>query len=290
MHTPDVKSFFDPITSTWTYIIWSEESTNRNCTVIDSVLDYDINSGQVSTTSADLVIKFIKEQNLTLEWILETHIHADHLTASAYLKKQLGGKSGITKRIVKVLETWQEIFHNEQDTPLDGSQFDYLFSDNEEFKIGNLSAKIIATPGHTPADTCFLIGNKVFVGDAIFLPDIGSGRCDFPNGSASDSFDSIQELLSLPDSYQLYVGHDYPPSGVRSAECVTSVSEQKIKNIRAKNGISKDEYVAKRTKDDIGKPVPKLLFPSIQVNLRAGNFGNSTNEKQYIKIPVSMSF
>lgn len=287
MKNPDVKSFFDSTTATWTYIVWHEESANRNCAVIDSILDFDISSGKVSTTSADLLINFIREKNLKLEWILETHIHADHLTAANYLKEKLGGKTGVTNRIVKVLKTWEKILNNSEDTPLTGEQFDHLFTDDEEFKIGELTAKIIATPGHTPADSCFVIGETIFVGDAIFLPDIGSGRCDFPNGSADDSFDSAQKLLSFPDSTKLYIGHDYPPAGVREAQYLTTVAEQKAKNIRLKNEISKKEFVEKRIRDDAGKPVPKLLFPALQVNLRAGTFGQKDGEAYYIKIPVS---
>ncbi len=287
MKNPNVKSFFDPTTFTWSYVVWCESSTNRNCAVIDSVLDFDISSGKVSITSADLIVNFIREKNLTLEWILETHIHADHLTAANYLKEKLGGKTGVTNRIVAVLKTWEKIFDNSADTPLTGEQFDHLFADNEEFKIGELSAQVLATPGHTPADTSFLIGETIFTGDAIFLPDIGSGRCDFPNGNAEDSFDSAQKLLSFPDFYKLYIGHDYPPAGIREAECVTTVGEEKAKNIRLRNEISKQEFVEKRRRDDEGKPVPKLLFPSLQVNLRAGRFGAARNGTNYIKIPVT---
>ena len=283
MQKPDVKSFFDKATSTWTYVVWSEESKNKNCAVIDSVLDYDIFSGRTSTESADKIINFIKEKNLNLQWILETHIHADHLTAASYLKEKLGGKIAISNRIIAVLKTWQEIFHNEVDTPLSGEQFDHLFVDDEEFKIGEISAKIIATPGHTPADTTYIIGDCAFVGDAIFLPDVGTGRCDFPNGSAADSFDSVQKILSLLDSQKIYVGHDYPPSaGGRGEECLTTVAKQKAKNIRVHSGISKDEFVNKRNRDDIGKAVQKLLFPSLQVNLRAGKFGQKTADMQSI--------
>lgn len=283
----EVKSFFDNATATWSYIVWNAEGKNKNCAIIDSVLDYNISSGRVSTVSADLLINFIKEQNLTLEWILETHIHADHLTAANYLKEKLGGKTGVSKRIVAVLKTWQEIFHNEKDTPLTGEQFDYLFEDDEEFNIGDLKAKIIATPGHTPADTSYVIEDVIFVGDAIFLPDVGTGRCDFPNGSAADSYDSVQKLLTFPDNYKIYVGHDYPPTSARNAECLTTVAKQKENNIRVNKGISKDQYVSKRNKDDIGKEVPKLLLPSLQVNLRAGRFSRDENGEEYVKIPVN---
>jgi glyoxylase-like metal-dependent hydrolase (beta-lactamase superfamily II) len=286
MNKLEIKGFFDKNTSTWTYIVWSEQDVSRKCAIIDSVLDYDISSGKISTNSADLLISFIKEKNLTLEWILETHIHADHLTAAGYLKDQLGGKTGITKRISKILKTWQKILNNQSDTPLTGEQFDYLFAENEEFKIGNFSAKIISTPGHTPADSCFVIGESIFVGDTIFLPDVGTGRCDFPDGSASDSFDSIKKIFSFPDHYKIYVGHDYPPNN-REVAYVTTVREQKNKNIRANEQIRKEIFTQKRNSDDLGKSVPKLLFPAIQVNLRAGRFGNFENGTQYIKIPIS---
>ena len=283
----EVKSFFDHATATWSYIVWNSEGENKNCAIIDSVLDYNISSGCVSTNSADLLISFIKEQNLTLEWILETHIHADHLTAANYLKEKLGGKTGVSKRIVAVLKTWQEIFHNEKDAPLTGEQFDYLFEDDEEFNIGDLKVKIIATPGHTPSDISYVIEDNIFVGDAIFLPDVGTGRCDFLNGSSADSYDSVQKLLSFPDGYKIYVGHDYPPTSARNAECLTTVAKQKEHNIRVHQGISKDQYVSKRNKDDIGKEVPELLLPSLQVNLCAGKFSRDENGEEYIKIPVN---
>jgi glyoxylase-like metal-dependent hydrolase (beta-lactamase superfamily II) len=287
MQKPDIKSFFDPATATWTYVVWSEESKNKNCAIIDSVLDYDVYSGRSSTNSADQIINFIKEKNLTVEWILETHVHADHLTASKYLKEKLGGKIAISNHITTILKTWQEIFHNEIDTPLSGEQFDHLFADDEVFKIGDLEAKILYTPGHTPADTSYVIGDSIFVGDAIFLPDVGSGRCDFPGGSAEDSFDSSRKILSFPNSYKIYVGHDYPEEKSREAQSFATVEEQKAKNIRFRDGISKNEFVEKRKKDDIGKSVPKLLLPSIQVNLRAGSFGKKIQGEQYIKLPLN---
>ena len=286
MTNPEVKAFFDEVTFTWTYIVWEKNSANKKCAVIDSVLDYDIFSGRTSTTAADKVISFIKEEGLELEWILETHIHADHLTAAQYIKKKLGGKTAISENILKVLKTWQGIFNNnEDDTPLNGSQFDYLFKTDEVFKIGNLDAKIINTPGHTPADTTYIIGECIFAGDVVFMPDIGSGRCDFPEGSAKDSYNSIQILFSFPDAYKIYVGHDYPEG--REAQCVASVKEQKENNKMLNQNISKNEFITKRETSDKNKAVPKLLLPSIQVNLRGGSFGEKTNGVQYIKVPVN---
>lgn len=286
MIKPDVRGFFDPVTATWSYVVWAEGHEDRRCAIIDSVLDFDIHSGRTKTDSADRVVEFIRKKGLDVEWILETHIHADHLTGSRYLKDSLGGKTAISKHILKVLETWQPVFHNEQDTPLEGYQFDHLFEDNEEFTIGPLTARIIHTPGHTPADTTYIIGDAVFVGDAMFLPDVGTGRCDFPGGSAEDSFESSRKILALPDEYRMYVGHDYPPEGKRGPQCMATIAEQKAGNIRVHEGITREAYVAKRNKDDEGKDVPKLLLPSIQVNLRGGEFGDATEGVRYIKIPV----
>ena len=284
---PDVKEFFDHDTFTWSYIVYSKNSNNKKCAIIDSVLGYDISSGRTNTKSADLIINFIEENGLDLEWILETHIHADHLTAAQYIKSKLGGKTAISKHIIKVLKTWIPILNIQDDTPDDGSQFDHIFEDDELFNIGDLKAQVIHTPGHTPADTSYIIGNSIFVGDAMFLPDVGTGRCDFPDGSSRDSYISSQKLLSLPDDYIMYVGHDYPPAG-RSPESNATIIEQKTENIRINKLITKDEYITKRDSDDKGKPVPKLLLPSIQVNLRAGDFGKKSNGTQYIKIPIDM--
>ncbi len=287
-NNPTVRGFFDSVTATWTYVVYLEGGEDKRCAIIDSVLDYDIHSGRTHTYSADRVIDFVQSKELVVEWILETHIHADHLTASAYLKQKLGGKTAISKHILKVLETWEPIFHNEHDTPLTGYQFDYLFEDGETFTVGALDAKIIHTPGHTPADTTYIIGDAIFVGDSMFLPDVGTGRCDFPGGSAEDSYNSSQKLLALPDEYRMYVGHDYPPQGVRPPQCMVRVEEQKKHNIRVNDGVTKEQYISKRNKDDEGKDVPKLLLPSIQVNLRAGCFGQDTKGVRYIKLPVDV--
>lgn len=285
MIKPSVKGFFDPVTATWTYVVWADGHEDKRCAVIDSVLDYDLYSGRTKTESADRVIDFVRRKGLSVEWILETHIHADHLTGSQHVKKHLGGKTAISRHILKVLETWQPIFHNEVDTPLDGYQFDHLFADDEDFTVGPLQARIIHTPGHTPADTTYIIGDAVFVGDAMFLPDVGSGRCDFPGGSAGDSYDSSRKIFSLPDAYRMYVGHDYPPKG-RQPHCMAMIGEQKRANVRLHEGVGKNDFVDRRTRDDTGKDVPQLLLPSIQVNLRAGSFGAPQQGVQYVKLPV----
>lgn len=283
---PDVMGFYDEVTATWSYVVWDNNHIAKPCAIIDSVLDYDPDAGRTSTRSADRIIRFIRENHLLPEWILETHIHADHLTASAYLKNRLGGKTAISKHILKVIETWEPVFNSPGDTPRTGYQFDKLFDDDERFRIGNIDARIFHTPGHTPADTTYLIGDALFVGDAIFLPDIGTGRCDFPGGDAADSYDSTRKIFALPDDSRLFVGHDYPPAH-RGPACLTTVGEQKKSNTRVHEGITKDEYVTRRKQDDAGKPVPKLLLPSIQVNLRAGGFGEPVNDVQYIRIPLN---
>lgn len=282
---PDVMGFFDPETATWSYVAWDASLPEKPCAIIDSVLDFDLPSGRSATASADRIIRFVQDNNLRVDWILETHIHADHLTASAYLKEKLGGKTAISKHILKVIETWEPVFNSPADTPRSGYQFDHLFNDDEVFSIGSIQARIFHTPGHTPADTTYLVGDALFVGDAIFLPDVGTGRYDFPGGSAADSYDSTRKLFSLPDDTRLFVGHDYPPA-TRGPACMTTVGEQKKANVRVHEGITRDEYVQKRTGDDAGKAVPKLLLPSIQVNLRAGHFGDAQNGVRYVKIPV----
>jgi len=284
MVRPSVEGFYDSVTATWSYVVWEAGSTDKRCAIIDSVLDFDIFSGRTAFASADKIVAFVQAQGLAVQWHLETHIHADHLTAAHYLKQKLGGKTGISRHILSVLKTWAPILQNEADTPQDGSAFDHLFADDEVFSIGALSAKIIHTPGHTPADTTCLVGDAAFVGDALFLPDNGSGRCDFPGGDAGQSYDSIRKLLALPDATRIFVGHDYPEG--RDAQAMATVAEQKARNIRVHDGISRNAYVSKRRHDDENKPVPKLLLPSLQVNLRAGGFGTAVDGRHFLKLPL----
>lgn len=280
----NIKTFFDPDTATFTHVV-SDPSTQK-CAVIDSVLDYDQYSGRTKTKSADQVIDYITEEKLSVEWILDTHIHADHITASHYLKEKLGGKIGIGAKIKDVLALWVPIFNTNKDTHLDASQFDHLFEEAEVFKLGNIDVKVLHTPGHTPACSSYLIEDAIFVGDTIFMPDIGTARTDFPGGSAASLYDSVKKILSLPDETRIFMCHDYPPEG-RDVSWLATVKEQKEKNVLLHDGISKEEYVAVRNKRDEGKTVPKLLLPSIQANLRAGTFGEpEDNNVRYIKIPV----
>lgn len=282
--TIDIKTFFDQDTATFTHVV-SDRTTNK-VAIIDSVLNYDQYSGKTNTQSANEIVAYIEQNQLRVEWILETHIHADHLTASHFLKEKLGGKIGIGSKIKEVLALWVPIFNTYRDTKLDASQFDKLFDDNETVKLGNMDIRIIHTPGHTPACASYLIEDAIFVGDTIFMPDIGTARTDFPGGSADTMYNSIQRILALPDSTRIFMCHDYPPEGRK--EChLSTVKEQKEKNVLINTKISKTDYVQMRNKRDKGKAVPKLLLPSIQVNLRAGTFGEpEENQVSYIKIPV----
>lgn len=280
-----IKSFHDKNTGTLTYII-TDTSTN-NCAVIDPVWDYDQFSGKISTESADKIIDYINSNKLTTQWLLETHVHADHLSSSNYLKSKLGGKIAIGYNIKKVIETWTAVFNTHNDTPKDGSQFDKLFSDDDTFKIGNLEVRVLHTPGHTPACSTYLIGDCAFVGDTIFMPYAGTARADFPGGSAHDLYNSIQRILSLPDSTKIYVCHDYPTEGAE-AMYQTTVGEQKMNNIFINSTINEQEFIEKRQKRDATLSVPKLLYPSIQVNIRAGKFSQpEDNGITYLKIPLN---
>lgn len=280
-----VESFFDPHTATVTYVV-SDPETLR-CAIIDSVHDFDLHSGRLSSQSADRVIDYIKKMNLQVEWILDTHVHADHFTAASYLKDRLGGKIGVSENIKKVLSYWIPIFNISSDTPSDGSQFDVLFSDGTQFKIGNLDVKVIHTPGHTPDSISYYINGAVFVGDTIFMPYVGTARTDFPGGNAEALYRSIQKILALPDQTRIYTCHDYPPDGQQPA-WESTVAEQKKKNSMINDSVTEKEFIAARNKKDFNKPVPKLLLPSIQVNLRAGKLGAfDTSQTQYIKIPIN---
>lgn len=282
--TLNIQTFFDQDTATFTHIVHEVES--KKAAIIDSVLNYDQYSGRKTTSSCDLVIQYIHQHALSVEWILDTHIHADHITGSHFLKEKLGGKIGIGAKIKDVLDIWVPIFNTEHDTPYDGSQFDHLFENEEIIKLGSTKIKVIYTPGHTPACASYLIEDVIFVGDTLFMPDIGTARTDFPGGSAETLYESVQKILSLPDETKIFMCHDYPPEN-REVTFLSTVKDQKEKNILIHQGISKEHYVRIRNERDHGKAVPKLLLPSIQANMRAGTFGSpEKNETQYIKIPV----
>ncbi len=279
-----VKAFFDPQTWTYTYVVY--ESKGSACIVIDSVLNYDPKSGRTKTESADEVIAFIKEHRLQLEWILETHAHADHLTAAPYIQEKLGGKIAIGDHITTVQGVFKGIF-NLDDVALDGSQFDVLIKEGESIAFGNLSFKALYVPGHTPACMAYEIGDSIFVGDTLFMPDVGTARCDFPGGSASNLYRSIQSILKYPPNTKLYMCHDYPPNG-RAPEYQSTVADQKEANIHVHDGITEEQFVAMRTKRDAGLEMPVLILPSIQVNIRAGHMPKAEgNGTAYLKIPLN---
>lgn len=283
--TITIQHFFDPDTSTFSYVV-SDPRTSE-AAVIDSVLDYDQDAGRTSTKGADTIIDYIREKNLKPVWIMDTHVHADHLTASGYIQEQLGGKTVIGDHIKDVLNFWIPLFNIADDTPRDGSQFDVLLGDGEVLKLGNIEIKAINTPGHTPACMCYLIEDAVFVGDTLFMPDVGTARVDFPGGDAAVQYDSIQRILSLPDETRLFMCHDYPPAG-REVTHMTTVAEEKKNNILINQNISREEYIDIRSKRDIGKKVPRNLLPSIQVNIRAGKLGKAENNGiNYMKIPLN---
>ena len=282
---PIVKGFFDPDTWTVTYVVY--EKPGSPCVIIDSVLNYDHKSGRTNTKSADEVIEFVKANNLTTEWILETHAHADHVSAAPYLKSKLGGKIAIGDHISVVQGVFKKVFNLEEAFQVDGSQFDYLLKDGEVIQFGNLSLKSLFVPGHTPACMAYQVGDSVFVGDTMFMPDVGTARCDFPGGDAHTLYRSMQKILSLPGETRLFMCHDYPPNG-RPVIYETTVTEQKKANIHMHDGISEDEFVQMRSKRDATLQMPVLILPSIQMNIRAGEMPpKESNGIAYLKIPLN---
>lgn len=279
---PHIQAFFDAVTATVTYVVHDGSA----CAIIDSVLDYDPKSGRSGTASADRVVDYVRENGLDTQWLLETHAHADHLSAAPYLQRKLGGVIAIGQSIRTVQGVFKQIFNLEPEFQLDGSQFGRLFADGETFQIGKLEATAIHVPGHTPADMAYLIGDAAFVGDTMFMPDVGTARCDFPGGNAHELYRSIQRLLSLPGDTRLFMCHDYPPNG-RDANWQTSVAAQRNGNIHVRDGISEDDFVAMRTRRDATLSMPTLILPAIQVNIRAGHFPPpEDNGVRYLKIPV----
>ncbi len=280
-----IKGFFDKETSTISYVVY--DVTSKKCAVIDSVLDFDFSSGSIDYHNAEKIISYIENMKLDLEWLIETHVHADHLSASPYIQKKLGGKIGISEKISDIQNIFGKTFNAGTEFQRDGSQFDRLFKDNDEYKIGSIKCKVINTPGHTPACTAHVIGNSIFVGDTLFMPDLGSARADFPGGDARELYRSIQKILSYPDDTLIFVCHDYPPTS-RKVEWVTTVGEQKKNNIHVKTSIGEDEFVKIREARDKTLSMPKLIIPSIQVNMRAGNLPPAEdNGDVFIKVPIN---
>lgn len=283
---PSVEAFFDAGTSTISYVVFEAHGTG--CAVIDSVLDFDPKSGHTRTDSADRIIAFVKREALQVEWILETHAHADHLSGAPYLRRHLGGKIAIGENIRTVQGVFKKIFNLEPAFRLDGSQFDYLFGADEKFTIGRLRAQALNVPGHTPADMAYAVGDAVFVGDTMFMPDVGSARCDFPGGDAHNLYASARRLLAFPDDTRLFMCHDYPPEG-REPKWQTTVVEQRAHNIHLRDGVSEDDFVAMRTARDATLGMPTLILPSIQVNIRAGELPPAEdNGVRYLKLPIDV--
>ena len=281
-----IEAFLDPASSTYSYVIY--EADGGQCAVVDPVLDYDAAAGRTATTQADKIIAFVGAHRLQVQWLLETHAHADHLSAAPYVRRQLGGKIAIGQSISQVQNVFKTLFNLEPEFRSDGSQFDHLFAPDESFLIGNLKATALHVPGHTPADMAYVIdSNAIMVGDTLFMPDVGTARCDFPGGNANQMYASIRKLLAFPASVSLYVCHDYPPDG-REARCMTTVGEQRKSNIHVRDGIDEAAFVAMRTQRDAGLGMPTLLLPAIQVNVRAGNLPPAEeNGVAYLKIPLN---
>ncbi|MBU0604176.1 MAG: MBL fold metallo-hydrolase [Gammaproteobacteria bacterium] len=281
-----IEAFFDDATSTVSYIVLDRDS--MSCAIVDSVLDYDPKAGRTSTASADRVIARVTALGARLEWILETHVHADHLSAAPWIQKHLGGKLGIGSNIVAVQKVFGKLFNAGTDFERDGSQFDHLFEDDERFTIGTLQARALHTPGHTPACMSYLIEDAAFVGDTLFMPDYGTARCDFPGGDARTLYRSVRRLLALPPQTRLFMCHDYMPGG-RAARWESSVAEELRDNIHVHEGITEDDFVAMRTARDATLDMPVLMLPSVQVNMRAGHLpAPEDNGTRYMKIPIDV--
>lgn len=284
-----IEAFFDTGTSTFSYLVLDPDS--RRCALIDSVLDYDPKSGRTRTTNADRLIARVRELGATVDWILETHAHADHLSAAAYLKETLGGRTGIGDQITQVQTIFGRLFNAGSAFATDGSQFDHLFADGENFSTGKLNFQVMRTPGHTPACVSYLVSDgaelAVFVGDTLFMPDTGTARCDFPGGDARTLYRSIRHLLELPEQTRLHLCHDYPPNA-REVTFVTTVGEQRRANIHVRDGLGEDDFVALRTRRDATLEMPVLLLPAIQINMRCGAFPEpEDNGVRYLKIPLN---
>ena len=283
---PNITAFFDYATNTISYVV--RDPNGSACAIIDSVLDFDFASGRTDTQSADKLINFVTENKLDVQWLLESHVHADHLSAAPYIQMEVGGKIGIGSRITDVQQTFGKIFNEGTEFQRDGSQFDKLFVEGDTFHIGQLRGDVLHTPGHTPACLTYVIEDAAFVGDTLFMPDFGTARCDFPGGSAERLFSSIQKILELPDATRIFVGHDYKAPGRDNYAWETTVGEQKKKNIHIKSGKSRDDFVKLRDERDAKLAMPKLIVPSLQVNMRAGNMPEPDEQGDvFIKVPIN---
>lgn len=281
---PDVEALFDAATNTISYVI--ADPKTKACAVVDSVMDIDYASGRLTHDHADRIAAHIMANGLTLEWIIETHVHADHLSGAPYLQQKLGGKIGISARIMEVQETFGKIFNEGTDFQRDGSQFDALFEDGDRYQIGKIDAFAMATPGHTPACMVHVMGNAAFAGDTMFMPDGGSARADFPGGDAGELYESIQKVLTLPDEMRLFMCHDYGPNG-REIAWETTVADEKAHNIHVGGGVTREAFVKLRSERDATLAMPKLIIPSLQVNMRAGEVPEDANGRPVLKVPLN---
>lgn len=286
---PTVKGFFDHATNTVSYVV--ADDVTKRCAIIDSVLDYEPHSATISFESADAIIAYVKEKGLTVDWILETHVHADHLSAAPYIKERLGGKIAIGEKILDVQNVFGKVFNEGTEFERDGSQFDRLFKDGDEFSIGDLPVRVLYTPGHTPADVTYVIGDAVFPGDTLFMPDYGTARVDFPGGSAEDMHASAQKLFALPETMRMFMCHDYLPEGRSEYRYETTVGEQKRSNIHLSAYTAPDEFAALRKKKDTTLGMPRLIIPSLQVNMRAGQIPiDPRTGAPFLKTPINSVF
>ncbi|MBK3867742.1 MBL fold metallo-hydrolase [Pseudomonas stutzeri] len=282
-----VEAFFDPATFTYSYVV--SDPATRQCALIDSVLDYDPASGRTSHDTADRLIDYVREHDLKVQWLLETHVHADHLSAAPYLKKRLGGQLAIGDRITVVQDTFGKLFNAGSEFATDGRQFDHLFHDGDSFQVGNVQARAIHTPGHTPACMTYVIGDAAFVGDTLFMPDYGTARCDFPGGDARTLYQSIQKLFTLPDETRVFMCHDYKAPGRDEFLYETSIAAEREHNVHVHSGISEEQFVAMRTARDATLAMPTLILPSVQINMRGGELPKpESNGTRYLKIPLDV--
>lgn len=281
---PKVEGFFDQATNTISYVV--EDPGSNSCAVIDAVMDIDYAAGRLTYDNADKVIAYIRESDLVLEWLIESHVHADHLSGAPYIQQALGGKIGIGAKITDIQEVFGKVFNEGTEFQRDGSQFDALFQDGDTYAVGTMQCYAMHTPGHTPACMVHVMGDAAFAGDTLFMPDGGSARCDFPGGSAEDLYDSIQKVLSLPDKTRLFICHDYGPGG-RAIGWETTVAEQKAQNIHVGGGKSKEDFVSFRTERDAQLAMPKLIIPSLQVNMRAGEVPTDNQGNPMLKVPLN---
>ncbi len=284
--TPEVTGFFDDATNTISYVV--RDPNGMTCAIIDSVLDFDYSSGRTDTRSADEIIAFVKDKGFEVAWLLESHVHADHLSAAPYIQEQVGGKIGIGDRITVVQDTFGKVFNEGTEFQRDGSQFDQLFREGDSLMIGQMRADVLHTPGHTPACLTYVVGDAAFVGDTLFMPDFGTARCDFPGGSSEVLFESVQKILTLPDETRIFVGHDYKAPGRDHYAWESTVGEQKAANVHVGDGKSKEDFVEMRDTRDASLAMPKLIIPSLQVNMRAGQMPDADEDGDvFLKVPVN---